>query len=264
MAPDAGVAEDVAELWAAATYTENGSPYNDIFAYSTLPKGQCWIYGNTGILAFIMEISDHCWWSGADVDTVGQRVSRGSMVLVDRVLNGPGLSGRVVDSLTGSPLQAEVQIAEMHQDGIGPRLTEASRGTYHRLTGVGSFTMTVSCRGYLSQTRSVSVGAGAWTVEDFALVPNVSGVAPNGRDESLVLDHALGSGETVSLRIPAAWPPARAELFDVRGRRLALLGRDLYPGDHELSLPRGLAGGVYLLRIGAGRFAATERLVVVP
>ncbi len=48
MGPDSGIAEDVAELWVAATIDENGSPYHEIYAYSTLPKEQCWVYGRTG------------------------------------------------------------------------------------------------------------------------------------------------------------------------------------------------------------------------
>jgi len=264
MAPDAGVAEDVAEIWSDATLNENGSAYSDIFAYSRLPKSQNWVYGTTGIMAYIMEIADHCWWSGAMVDTVGQRVARGSMALVDRVLEGPGLSGRVTDAATGDAVVAEVVINEMHQEAIGPRLTEAEGGTFHRLTGPGTYTVTVSARGYLPETRSVPVVSTGWTAEDFALQPDVSGVAPEPTVESLLARHALGSGDAVQLRIPANWPTARAELFDVRGRRQARLGENLGAGTHELSLPGSLPGGVYLLRVQAGRFEQTERLVVVP
>jgi hypothetical protein len=58
--------------------------------------------------------------------------------------------------------------------------------------------------------------------------------------------------------------PARVELYDLRGRRLALLGQDLAPGrDHALRLPDRLSGGVYLLRARAGSRERVMRLVCV-
>ena len=87
--------------WADATETVFGSHFNVIYAYDTLPKEQCWVYGNTGILAFLMEIGDHCWYTGADVDTIGARVARGGAALLDRALHGPGVMGTVTDELTG-------------------------------------------------------------------------------------------------------------------------------------------------------------------
>lgn len=264
MAPDAAVSEDVAELWTDATLNEDGNPYNDIFAYSTLPKGQCWIYGKTGILAYIMEISNQCWWSGAMVDTVGHRVSRGSMTLVDRVLSGPGLACTVSDAATGAPLPAEIRIAEMHQDAIGPRLARAASGTQFRLTGSGTYTVTVTCDGYFPETRTVAVGSTGWTSESFALQGDMSAAGPGPTTAPLVIRHTLGSGENVRLVLPTDWPAARAELFDLRGHRLGVLGEGLGAGAQELALPRALPGGVYLLRVRAGVHEQTERLVVVP
>ncbi len=170
MGPDREVAEAVAAIWAAATFDEEGHPYQEIQAYSTLPKEQSWVYGKTGILAYIMEIADHCWWQGAVVDTIGIRVARGSETLMDRVLQGPGIRGVITAQTTGEPLVAKVIIHEMHAEQVGPRLSESQFGEYYRLTMGGVFTVTVSCAGYESQTQEVTVGQG-WQRLDFSLVP---------------------------------------------------------------------------------------------
>ncbi len=263
MGPDAAVSEDVAELWAGATLNEDGNPYHDIYAYSTLPKEQCWVYGRTGILAYIMEISDHCWWSGAQVDTVGARVARGSNALVDRVLEGPGIRGQVRDEGTGEALVAEVKIDEMHSDLVGPRLTEAGHGMYHRLTTAGSYTVTASCEGYFPQTQCVSV-ASSWEQLDFDLVASTSGVGPAIEYPWLATAHVLGSDHSVRLEMPAGLPSATVELFDLRGHRVGILGGDLESGrTHDLKLPDQISGGVYLVRVVAGDQRQTGRVTVV-
>ena len=264
MSPDDDVAEEIAEDWAAATIDENGNSYHEIYAYSSLPKEQCWIYGRTGILAFIMEISDHCWWSGAMVDTIGVRVARGSEVLVDRVLDGPGVRGSVFNVASGEPLVAEVIIDEMHQRGVGPRMTEASNGMYHRLTTEGTYTVTASCEGFETQTHVVTVHD-TWARLDFALESPLSGVAPGEETRWLQTVTTQGSGHAIRLELPLGSPAASVDLFDLRGRRVGVLGQDLSSGQgHELALPGNLAGGVYLVRVVAGNVQQTQRITIVP
>jgi len=273
--PDEPVARDLAEGWGEHTLTLSGGHFNDVFAYDTLPKEQNWIYGNTGILAFVMEIGDHCWYTGADVDTIAARVARGSVWLIDRALGGPGIRGQVTDAMTGAALQAEVQLAQMHQDYVGPRLSDRLSGAYQRLTRPGAFTIHVLCEGYEAATRTVSVGAG-WTVADFALQPLVTGVG-DGSGEGLSEpadrasaapwlrgDRRVRGGQTVRLALPAGLAAARCDLFDVRGRRLGTLGQGLAPGhEHTLRLPDRLPGGIYLLRTTAGAHRQVARLVCV-
>jgi carboxypeptidase T len=168
LGPDADVARDVAFQWAAATVDENGEPYRGISGYTTLPKFQNWVYGKLGILAYTMEISDHCWWTGDDVASLGNRVARGSDVLLDRVLVGPGINGSVVNAANGEPLEAEVIINEMDAPDVGPRLTNAGNGAYYRLTMPGQYTVTVICKGFNAQTKVVTV-VDSWQNVDFSL-----------------------------------------------------------------------------------------------
>lgn len=263
MGPDAAVAEDVAELWAAATLNEDGNQYNEIYAYSTLPKEQCWVYGRTGILAYIMEISDHCWWSGAQVDTIGARVARGSNALVDRVVDGPGIRGQIRAQGTGEVLVAQVKINQMHSELVGPRMSEESHGMFYRLTTPGSYTVTVHCDGYYPLTHGVTVTTG-WQQLDFDLVPNLSGVEPEEDHRWLATSHVVGSDHGIKLELPAGLAAATVELFDVRGHRVGVLGSGLEAGRvHDLELPKRISGGVYLVRVLAGDQLQTGRIVVV-
>lgn len=266
--PDYAVAGDIAADWAAVTRSETNQPYHAIFGYDNKPKEQNWIYGRTGILTFEMEISDHCWWTGATVDTIAARVARGSVYLLERVLDGPGVRGQVTDAVTGEPLVAEVQLAEMHSSHVGPRLTDARFGRFHRLTATGAYTVTVSRRDYTSETRTVIVSAGAWTTADFALKPVTTAVGDESPDAGggrwLRAANPVAAGQSVRLALPGGLPPAQVELYDLRGRRLAVLGRTLAPArDHAVRLPGRLAGGVYLLRVEAGAIVQVTRIVCV-
>ena len=79
---DYDIARDIALEWAAATQTLGGGEFHTIYAYDTLPKEQCWVYGNTGIITFIMEIEDHCWFSGADVAELMADLATGDLEVV--------------------------------------------------------------------------------------------------------------------------------------------------------------------------------------
>jgi len=263
--PDAPVARDIAMQWADATLTETGQSYSTIWAYDTLPKEQCWVYGRTGIITYVMEIADHCWWSGATIDTIGSRVARGSVLLQDRVLTGPGITGMVTDAMTGAALVAEVQLAEMHSADVGPRLSESRFGQYHRLTQLGTYTVTVSLRGYTTQTRTVTVDAADWFKLDFALQPDLSGVAgPEGVESWLQVSNPVQGGRLVRCRMPAGTNSGQVDLFDLRGRWLAELGSRLAAEQvHELTFPRGLPAGVYLIRARAGDQQQVRRVVLV-
>ena len=264
--PDYPVARDIAETWAAATLDESGQPFRSAYAFDALPKQQCWSYGRLGILSFLMEISDQCWWTGADVDTIGARVARGSMVLLDRVLHGPGVRGTVTDAATGAVLPAEVQIAEMHQDYVGPRRCDGTFGGYYRLTLPGEYNLRVSCDGYRGDSLCVVVPDSGWAVADFALQPTASGV-PAGPDDTgwLRFANPLAAGGVLSLATPVGAAPTRVELYDLRGRRIATLGEGLSAAClHTLRLPRRLPAGVYLLRARSGRQQQLRRVVLIP
>jgi len=86
----------------------------NVYSYNEVPKEQCWIYANTGICAFVMEISLQYWWTGAVVDTIAARFGRGHFYLMERALSGPGLTGFVTAAHTGLPVEAEIVVQQVH------------------------------------------------------------------------------------------------------------------------------------------------------
>jgi hypothetical protein len=169
--PDAPHYRPIAEEWGRRTPTEVDTVFYNgrWYSYDTLPKEQCWIYANTGICIFLMEISKQFWWEGAIVDSIAARVGRGSFYLMERALRGPGLTGTVVDAESGKPLCAEVQVKEAHDPRIGTRLTEKRFGKYWRLLSPGSYTVTVLCAGYEPVSRRLEISPLGWTPWDLRL-----------------------------------------------------------------------------------------------
>lgn len=81
-----------------------------------------------------------------------------------------GARGLVTDALTGQPLDATVDVAEI---GKSVR-TDPDVGDYHRLLLPGTWTLVCHADGYLDQTWTVEVISGTATVQDCALLPEVS------------------------------------------------------------------------------------------
>jgi hypothetical protein len=185
------------------------------------------------------------------------------MALMDRALDGPGIAGRVTDALTGAPVPAEVVLEQLHDADIGPRVCDPVHGQFHRLTTPDTYTLRVSYRGYHEHVQAVAVGAG-WTTVEVALQPEVTAAPAVAPALEFWAPTPLRGGQRVRLRLPAGAAPGHAELFDVRGRRIAALGDALAADvDHRLRLPRALSDGVYLVRVTSGGVQVTRRLVVV-
>jgi len=270
LGPDADVAIDIANYWSENTLNIDGNHFNSLYAYDNLPKEQCWIYGTTGILTFLMEISDRCWWSGAAVDTVATRVARGSVYLLDRVLDGPGITGTVTDAITGQSLAGtEVIVNEMHTSNVGPRLVDPAFGQYFRLTEPGTYTLTVSRRDYVTQTQSVTVHPHSWSTVDIALMPELSAVASNDlitpdQVNWLHTHNPIRHEGNLRLVLPPDLSAANVDLLTIDGKRITQLGSRLSAGhSHNLALPQGLPAGVYLVRVQAGKQQQVTRITLL-
>ena len=91
-----------------------------------------------------------------------------------------GARGLVTDALTGQPLDATVDVAE-----IGKVVrTDPDVGDYHRLLLPGTYTLVCHAGGYVDQTWTVGVTSDAATVQDCALCPEGTLVAAAGSEIS--------------------------------------------------------------------------------
>ncbi|MCP4580154.1 MAG: hypothetical protein GY839_00945 [candidate division Zixibacteria bacterium] len=131
-----------------------------------------YFYGNFGSVAFSVEVSDTTIQNPALVDSIVEAHLDGQYYLLDRAL-GSGITGRIRDSATLEPLEAEVQVLQHINDDINPRLSRPDYGRYHRLLASGSYTLRFLKDGYQTQTiYNVSVGSSGPTTTDVLLVSN--------------------------------------------------------------------------------------------
>lgn len=102
--------------------------------------------------------------------------------------------------------------------------------------------------------------------QSFTTVSSEPGATPAGRPLAVRLagPNPFGGATAIMVASAEAVPDARVELFDVVGRRVAVLHRGpLAAGDSRLLVDgSALPAGVYVVRVLAGAESATLRLVV--
>jgi len=92
-----------------------------------------------------------------------------------------GLHGTITDQ-SGNPVKAEIRIAS-HDARNSFRSSESGLGEYHRLLEGGTYNVTYSAPGYVSQNFSVSIANGAKTTQDVTLAATMS--KPIASDDQL-------------------------------------------------------------------------------
>ncbi len=265
--PDDDIYRPISQTLGSRTETEvSGTYVNGSGAcYNVLPKEQCWIYANTGICAFLMEISRQYWWTGAMVDTIAARFGRGNLYLLEKALEGPGLTGTVTASHTGMPVQAEIVVSQVHDPDIGPRLTDDVFGQYWRFLLPGSYTVTASADNFYSDTQSIYVGSTGWTQLDFELDPEPGAVAGGeaAARTRVWFDTPMRSGGAVHFRLDDAGEVA-LDLLDVSGRVVKrLVAGRFEAGEHRVTLTGSVASGSYLVHMRAPGAELSRKVLVV-
>ena len=264
---DANIYQPISVALGNHCETENNGVYinGNVASFDDLPKEQCWVYKNTGICIYTMEISLQYWWTGAVVDTIAARTGRGLLYIPERALSGPGLKGTVTSATTGEPVIGEVKVNQVHDPAIGPRLTEQFFGQYWRLLLPGTYSVTVSPRGYVAQTQSIYVSASGWTTLNFALQPEPGSGVPEAPATTRLLwaDSPLQAGRSIHFRLDSP-SHVSLRLLDVTGRQAAsLLDGDYAAGVRSVPLGDDLPAGAYLLLLRTDREQAAQKVVVV-
>ena len=135
------------------------------------------------------------------------------------------------------------------------------KGRSLQLAGTGSVYADFSWAAAASHTRGSRNGA-----QTFAAPRQGAplAAAPAAVSEATVAPNPTRGRATLALRVDTA-VPVRAELFDVRGRRVATVwDGELATGTHALPLDAStLPAGVYVVRVQAGAAVTTHRITVV-
>lgn len=155
--------------------TYNSPMYNGAFSqgitngyawYQALGSLQDWAYDQTGCIDCTIEVSNTKWPATSTLTTFWNENRESLMHYVKSARYG--VNGVVTGADTGLPLGATVTVT-----GISKSVTtDANHGDYYKLLDTGTWQLTFSAPGYISQTISgVAVTWGTPTVLDVQLQP---------------------------------------------------------------------------------------------
>lgn len=172
---------------------------NGIAWYLVYGGMQDWNYVWQGCNEVTIELGNTKWPAYSQIAALWNDNRAAMLAYMELSLRG--VRGLVTDLATGAPLAATVQVAARSHDVY----TDPGVGDYHRLLLPGTYALTCSAQGYVSQTvTGVTVGAGHATRLDFALVPTgfnppVPDIRINGADGPLTQPWTVPVSLTVSL-----------------------------------------------------------------
>ena len=210
-----------------------------------------WLYGVCGTIAFDIEVSRSCQPPGSKVDSICIRNLPGAYYLLSR-FESSGITGHIMDTLTGEPLSAEVIVQGYYDPELPARKSDSQFGRFIRILITGYYNITFQKYGYVTKTiDSVKADPNIMTYLNVYLNPmeHETGfiqspgiiIQPNPTGKSIVFD--LGQRlEFMSLKI-----------YDINGRLI----KSFYPDPrlHRLNifvwntldeLGRHVPNGVYV------------------
>jgi hypothetical protein len=172
MGPDEQSMHNIGIGFAASVINDRGdSTYEARRALVNKGDFKTYFYGNFGTASFVCEVSDTTIQDTSLVDSICSR-NRAGMYYLLRRSGFARLTGTVTDSITGSPLEAEVEVQQATNADINPRLTRVNSGRYNRLIDPGTYTLVVSKTGYVTKTvTGVVVNNSAPTTTNVRLRP---------------------------------------------------------------------------------------------
>jgi len=153
-APDYSTMNNIGIGFAGSIINDAGDSYYEA-RNGLVNKGDAktYFYANFGTAAFSCEISDTTIQDTSMVDSICQRNLAGMYYLLNRA-GYARLTGVVTDSVTGLPLEAEVEVQQATSEDINPRYTRQSTGRYDRLIDPGTYTLIYRKDGYATKTVS--------------------------------------------------------------------------------------------------------------
>nr|NQU93856.1 carboxypeptidase regulatory-like domain-containing protein [Bacteroidota bacterium] len=139
--------------------------------YSASGVTDDWVYGQHGIFGYTVELGVEFIPPASQVYQITEDNLEGALILLNRI-NYSTLTGHVTNSNTGDPMVAEIFIEGIDDTGSprDPYMSDDDFGTYYRMLTDGSYTVTFSSFGYISQTfENVVISSEAQTILDVEL-----------------------------------------------------------------------------------------------
>ena len=197
IAPDHYALEELATDMAITIPAEGGghyTPQQSLQLYPCMGTTDDYSYGVQGTFAFTIELGTQFIPPADEIDDICNGNIEAAMILLDRV-NWQTLTGHISDAATGNPIVAEIFIDGIDNTGSFryPYQSDEQFGHYYRLLQTGSYNVSFSAYGYISQTINVAVTSDDITLVDVAMTPaqsfTVTGTVTDG-DSGEPIEHA--------------------------------------------------------------------------
>jgi len=235
-----------------------------------------WLYYAVGTFAFTIEVSHGYFPPASQVDSICQRNSVGAYYLLRRSF-GSQLTGHITDSLTGTPLVAEVRILEAFAppETIAPRTSDSLFGRYYRILSPGNYTVQVLKPGYQPELiPNVSVLAGQPTFLEVKLKPSRSledkTQSVNRSYENFQVFSSITNKSNKILFSVVKETDVNIKIYAEDGKLIKvfvdqtfLSGKYSFSWDYQDKNGKKVADGVYFIKITTNSFEQTKKIVVV-
>jgi hypothetical protein len=144
-----------------------------------------WQIWANGSFAFLMETHTEFQPSYSSALAEAEQVWLGTIWLFNRPIS---VSGHIVDSITGEPLVASINIIDVSFSNEEEFFSEPSYGRYHLFLPPGTYTLEVSCEDYYTWTQEITVTSDSYEILEIELdgfneppnKPSING-PPNGK-----------------------------------------------------------------------------------
>ncbi len=130
-----------------------------------------------------------------------------------------GIRGIITDAQTGDPIKAKVEIVG-YDDDVSFVYSSLPIGNYHRLIKTGTYDVTYSKDGYISQTISVNTTDYQTTVQDVALVPDSLDVSELPLKDLIEIIPNPTVDNKLTIRFGTTISNIRLNVFDVLGKNI--------------------------------------------
>jgi hypothetical protein len=262
--PDILFIRQVVDSVAKSIVNDNGNGRYSPMIGDTL-DGMCrnWLYGVCGTFAYEIEVSHACQPPGGKVDSICIRNLPGAYYLLSRS-GATGITGHVIDTLTGQPVSAEVIVDGYYDPDLPVRKSDPRFGRFLRIVTAGTYDLTVRKWGYAPKSvAGVKVAPGAMTDVEVYLNPMEHETGGISNPGIIVLPNPAGKFIVFKLDLSSEF--MSLNIYDIDGRLI----KTLNTSDRRLALTnaftwntlddlgRRVPNGVYIV-IGK---TATRRMI---
>jgi carboxypeptidase T len=212
-----------------------------------------WLYGVRGTIAFDIEVSRSCQPPGLKVDSICLRNLPGAYYLLSRA-GLAGITGTILDTLTGQPLIAEVIIEGYYDPELPARTSDPQFGRFLRIVTPGTYDLTLRKAGYVpKKLTGVKVETDAMTRMTIFMNPmeHESGMIQSPG----IIIQPNPAGKSIIFNLGRGFLPMDLKIYDINGRlikkfhvesRIEQLLNYIFIWDTIDDHGRGVPNGVYV------------------